>query len=947
LRLRALAIAMLAAIPAAAATAQQPPSDGATDLPVFGPEVPRGSLVRSPAADVPPSAKIVDGELGDWSGSATRYGGSLVFSRGELVYQDHIWDAHGADDGGDASRLALLDPLADRVPQTYRLDPAYQADIPGQFGIPTPNCDQCQAEPRYGDLESADASDLAEVRVAADASDVFLLARTTTLASSQQTALLVLADTAAGSTERTVPFHSELKTKEAELAFLLAGNRGWQADLATDTVTPLPAGSVATNPAGYANAIEARLPRSLVGGERVRLAVASGPLDPNTVAADPSTAPPGFKDSGLPSNVANVAFRTDEPVREWFEKRQALALHARSIDDFFVAADLARLTAGASEDFRPGPGYHDRLFTSSERISSEGGSNGILQRYGVFLPSGYDGSAQRPLQLWLHWRGGTAHQGAALAPRIFKNLGEDRGAIVVSPHGRGTSRWYVGLGHADFREVWDDVHASFAVDEDRTYTAGHSMGGWGSYLLSILYPDRFAGAFPVAGPVTQGAWTGADFERCDEIKHEGEDATPCYIGANEGDPRVQHTRRLLENLRNVPLVNFHGAADELVPVTGVTLQMERMVELGYRHRYYLFPAYEHYSHPLVDQWSEGGRYLHSFTRDPNPSRVTYKRDMPFERATETVQSDKIEFDFDFDSAYWMSELEPVDEQQGVAYFDGSTRAKPAAPYVTTPEAGGPAAPGQTGPYGMTGLAWTPNPLADAPAASNGFDATVNGARAVKLDLARMQIDSGRRIDAEVKNDEPLELRLRGGWPSLPGVSVNGEPVPAALGDGVLTFELDEGTNRIVIEPPPPAPGPGGDPDGSGGSDTGSGRDGEGGGDAGGGSEGGAGGGTGSPIVLPSNDDCLSPRQVSLRIHQPRRGRIVAVRAYVNGRRVLRKVARRRGVRSVTIRGLPEGRFSLRVVAVWSNGHQTISTRRYDGCRKGRPKTRVRRGGRRR
>jgi Prolyl oligopeptidase family len=940
LRLRALVIAVLAAFPAAAATAQQPPTDGATDPPVLGAEVPRGALELTPAADVAPSAKVVDGELGDWSGGATRYGGSLRLSHGELVYQDHIWDAHGADDGGDAQRLATLDPLADLVPQTYRLDPAYQADIPGQFGIPTPDCDQCQAEPRYGDLEGADASDLAEVRVAADASDVFVLARTTTLASSEQTALLVLADTADGSTEREVQFASGLKTKEAELAFLLAGSQGWQADLATGAITPLPAGSVATNPAGYANAIEARLPRSLVGDEGIRLAVASGPIDPTTVAADPTTAPPDFKDSGLPSNVANVAFRTDEPVREWFEKRQALALHARSIDAFFAAAELERLTAGASEDFRPGPGYHDRLFTSSERISREGGSNGILQRYGVFLPSGYDGSAEHPLQLWLHWRGGTAHQGAALAPRIFKHLGEDRGAIVVSPHGRGTSRWYVGLGHADFREVWDDVHASFAVDEDRTYTAGHSMGGWGSYLLSILYPDRFAGSFPVAGPVTQGAWTGADFEGCDEFEFDG--ATPCYIEANGSDPRAQHTRRLLENLRNVPLVNFQGAADELVPVSGVTLQMERMIELGYRHRYYLFPSYEHYSHPLVDQWSEGGRYLHSFTRDPNPSRVTYKRDMPFERATETVQSEGIEFDFDFDSAYWMSELEPVDEQQGVAFFDGSTRAKPEAPHVATPEAGGPAASGQTGPYEMTGLAWTANPLAGAPEASNGFDATVNGARAVRLDLGRMQIDSGRRIDAEVKNDEPLELRLRGGWPSLPSVTVNDEPVGAALSDGTLTFDLEEGTNLIVIEPPPAPPG-----NGSNGSDNGSnGSDADAGGQGGGGSPGGGGDGTGNP-VLPSNDDCLPPREVSLRIHQPRRGRIVAVNAYVNGRRVLRKVSRRRGVRSVTIRRLPQGRFSLRVVAIWSNGHQTISSRRYDGCRKGRPKTRVRRGGRRR
>ena len=208
----------------------------------------------------------------------------------------------------------------------------------------------------------------------------------------------------------------------------------------------------------------------------------------------------------------------------------------------------------------------------------------------------------------------------------------------MSPRGRGTSRWYVGKGHVDFREVWENVHRTFSVDRARTYVAGHSMGGWASFLLTILYPDRFAAALPASPPVTQGMWTGLDFAGCDEYEAGG--YTPCYGGANDGDARVQHTRRLLENVRYVPWAIYHGAADELVPVSGVTRQVERLVQLGYRHRYYLFPHQEHYGPPITDEWAEGAPYMHTFARPREPARVTYIRDMPFERATETIQSDE-------------------------------------------------------------------------------------------------------------------------------------------------------------------------------------------------------------------------------------------------------------------------------------------------------------------
>ena len=304
----------------------------------------------------------MDGSSADWRGRLPGFGGALFYSRGELLYQDHLFDAWGADDGRDAQRLAVQDPLLEALPETYRIDPALQANLPGEFGLPAP--EQLEFSTNYGDVEDAYAADLSELRLAATAEDLFVLARTTTMLEGAETrsALLVLLDTGGDESEPLeVPFGAGIQTTRADKALLLIENRGWVADLHSGAVVELPAGSVATNAAGWENAIEARVSREALG-------------DVQAVAAAAGLADPGadrLKDLGLGANLANVAFRTDEPVRDWWDKRQALALHAGTIDPFFAPVDMGALAGGANERWRPGPGYHERIFRSSEDISEE------------------------------------------------------------------------------------------------------------------------------------------------------------------------------------------------------------------------------------------------------------------------------------------------------------------------------------------------------------------------------------------------------------------------------------------------------------------------------------------------------------------------------------------------------------------------------------------------
>lgn len=728
-----------------------------------------GTRVAGPA--VAPTPKTIDGDIADWAGVAPGYAGATVYSHGELIYQDHLFDAFGPDNGKDASRAEKLDALAAVAPDTYRIEPLFQADAPGEFGVPAP--EEASASEVYGDAGRQDASDLLEVRVA-DAGPgtgaIALLARTTTLTAADSTALLVLADTGPGGLG-PIPFNSKLNSATADVAILLKpGGTGLVLDRAHPTPMPVPAGvDVAINPAGWTNAIEAAIPRSLLQRPdgTLKLAVAAGPFDPNGPPDLTGAPTPQLKSLGVggtTANLANVAFRGNEPVRVFYDKLQALSLYAGSIEPFFTTIDTAKLAAGATETYVPGPGYHERLFTSGANISAEQGQDGIVQPYGVYIPTTYQPGTPTPAAVWLHWRGGNTSAAATVTPRTMRDNGESRGALVFAPRGRGTSTWYLGKGHQDFLEVWDDAMRTFSVDADRVYVTGHSMGGFGSYLLATLYPDRFAGSFPVEGPVTQGAFTGADFEGCDEYTFE--EYSFCYVQTNNGNARATHTLKLLDNLRHVPIAIYQGTIDELVPQSGTAVQVKRLHDLSYRYRYFQFPTYEHYSHPIVDEWMAGVDYLRDAKRVANPARVTYVRDMPFERVVETGTDQRPEtlakvtpLPFDFDRAYWMSGLEPADAVKGQARFDGTTFGIPEPARLVVPEAPtGPASLGQAGPYITSGQQWLANPVAPTPAVENRFDVTLSGAKAVTLDLARMGLKLDG-VDGRFSTDGPVLVRL--------------------------------------------------------------------------------------------------------------------------------------------------------------------------------------------
>jgi Right handed beta helix region len=94
------------------------------------------------------------------------------------------------------------------------------------------------------------------------------------------------------------------------------------------------------------------------------------------------------------------------------------------------------------------------------------------------------------------------------------------------------------------------------------------------------------------------------------------------------------------------------------------------------------------------------------------------------------------------------------------------------------------------------------------------------------------------------------------------------------------------------------------------------------------------------LGLPGSCTCVDRRRFTFRLRKPRHDRLVSVKVLVNGRVVLRR--RHGGFGRVTIRRLPQGRFTVKIVARTRRGRIITSVRTYRGCAKSRPRTRTRR-----
>ena len=139
-------------------------------------------------------------------------------------------------------------------------------------------------------------------------------------------------------------------------------------------------------------------------------------------------------------------------------------------------------------------------------------------------------------------------------PKLVGN-GKQFPFIIVSPQCPPNEWWSPEVLGA----LLDDVVEKYAIDKDRIYLTGLSMGGFGTWTLALQAPDRFAAIAPICG--------GGNPHRVDQLKH-------------------------------LPVWVFHGAKDQAVKIEKSQEMVDALTGIGGRVKFTIYPDADH------DSWSQ-------------------------------------------------------------------------------------------------------------------------------------------------------------------------------------------------------------------------------------------------------------------------------------------------------------------------------------------------------
>lgn len=706
------------------------------------------SLPASPStAPIP-----LDGSTASWRGEPSHIAGTAHYDRGEWIYEDYPWSAYGAALPGVSPLLGGLSALGQADPSTARLQSAV-----------------AEVQQPTGAGPFVEEADLFELRFAVRGPDLLVLARTTTMRSPVRTALLLLFDTGRSGVLRSVPFGSGLQTSAADTAVLVTAAGTRIVDLVSGRSTIAPA---VADPTGYVNSLETRLPLGLVarpGDTAVRFVGATGLAVPGTY---------GLASSGPAGPLAKVVPRFEMPVEAVEDREQAEALAAHNIDQFFTTVSLDRLRRGDSERLMPGVGYSDVTFVAPASVSSEDGTNGTLQQYGLYIPKGFSGGPT-PATLVLHGSSFQTNGEAVVTPGLYRQLGDTNGAILVSPSGRSGFSLFEGVGYLNVQEALADAEARLPIDPNRLTVAGYSMGGFGTYMFAATEPDRFAAAFVIEGGVGGG-----------------QPSTTPHIFTPDVVPS-------LANLVYTPIEIYQGDLDADVPVTNGLAAADRLRSLGFRYRLNVFPGHTHFTVGILDDYTIGQRLLHGARRVSNPAEVRFSRVMPYEHAIDTgVGSDTPTPDhpiaLHFDHAWFVHDLRASDPVNGTASIDVRTLARPSGSVRTVDSTGVDQSPDGELPSAFDEQHWLVGPVTRAP--RNALDAQLTGASHVALDLASMGLTAGRPMAASVRTDARTTVVLELPRRTWLTVFVDGAARTRPTRSRAVQVALAPGQHEIKLRP---------------------------------------------------------------------------------------------------------------------------------------------------
>jgi predicted peptidase len=248
---------------------------------------------------------------------------------------------------------------------------------------------------------------------------------------------------------------------------------------------------------------------------------------------------------------------------------------------------LCLLIAVPAEAKKHETGFLDRVITL----------RGVNYKYQVFVPDDWTPHQKWPVILFLHGAGERGDDGMMQTDvGIGTAIRTDRSsirAIVVMPQCPKNLWWMLPPMDDLAITALEQAIKEFHGDAQHIYLTGLSMGGFATWHLAEKYPGRFAALVVICGGIRPPASALKNYP--DLVKLTPPDSPKSYVAAAE---RVGKT----------PVWIFHGAEDNIVPVSESQRMNEAMKQVGAEVHYTEYPGVGHsswdkaYDEPQLFPW---------------------------------------------------------------------------------------------------------------------------------------------------------------------------------------------------------------------------------------------------------------------------------------------------------------------------------------------------------
>ena len=215
----------------------------------------------------------------------------------------------------------------------------------------------------------------------------------------------------------------------------------------------------------------------------------------------------------------------------------------------------------------------------------------------VFLHGGGERGANNISQI-------TANQGAVAFAKPERQASDP--AYVLAAQVPVGAAWTTPTQQAALIELIDTLVAGNPIDPDRIYVTGMSLGGIGTFDLLTKYPDKFAGALPIAA--------AGDVTKMPLIKD-----VPIWASHSIDDPTVGYTAgtlALMNALDAAGALTTRGQwAGNLADRTAEAEALRLWAQADANHSHTLLTAYTAGTTPVNAHWSWVPTYLNDVMLD--------------------------------------------------------------------------------------------------------------------------------------------------------------------------------------------------------------------------------------------------------------------------------------------------------------------------------------------